>query len=240
MAMHGLWAVVLLAAAPMGDHPEPAAAKERSLADAPAVQRRYHEISRDIQDAMRRDAFGKSVEERAPAIREMAALYTELRLDPRLESSDTLQQYKTKLWSRLTRVKRDLERQMQRQAKAAGSNTPSPLNVPGGGLSSAEVADGASETLAAQLALVSYSMGGPAQVLSASGGAFGGGMGPADFGPDLVDLIERTINPQFWDTVGGPGTIYYYAPLRVLVVRATSEVHENVGGLLGGLRAAGN
>ena len=67
--------------------------------------------------------------------------------------------------------------------------------------------------------------------------AFGGAAGPADWGPDLVDLIERTINPAFWDVAGGPGTIVYYRPLHCLVVRATAEVHGNVGRLIGDLRA---
>jgi len=55
----------------------------------------------------------------------------------------------------------------------------------------------------------------------------------------LVNLIERTIAPDKWDTVGGPFSIMYYAPLKVLVVRATDEVHHRVGDALGGLRAAG-
>jgi hypothetical protein len=54
-----------------------------------------------------------------------------------------------------------------------------------------------------------------------------------------VNLIEHTIAPTKWDTVGGPFTVMYYAPLKVLVVRATGEVHEQIGGALGGLRAAG-
>jgi hypothetical protein len=66
--------------------------------------------------------------------------------------------------------------------------------------------------------------------------AFGGAAVPPDWGPDLVNLIERTINPAFWDVVGGPGTIVYYRPLQCLVVTATAEVHGNVGNVLGGLR----
>jgi hypothetical protein len=52
-------------------------------------------------------------------------------------------------------------------------------------------------------------------------------------------LIERTICPEFWDVNGGPGTIYYYYPLRVIAVRATSEVHHRIGGTLTDLRDAG-
>ena len=53
------------------------------------------------------------------------------------------------------------------------------------------------------------------------------------------DLIERTINPAFWDVNGGPGTIVYYAPLQCLVVRATAEVHGDVGRVVGDLRKVG-
>ena len=55
-------------------------------------------------------------------------------------------------------------------------------------------------------------------------------------GQALIDLIERTINPDFWDVNGGPGTIIYYAPLQCLVVLATGEVHEQIGGVLDAVR----
>jgi len=91
-----------------------------------------------------------------------------------------------------------------------------------------------SDSLAATLSLLDASLQGPSALL-----ARGGRAGPADYGPELVDLIERTINPDFWDTNGGPGTIVYFQPLHCLVITATGEMHQNVGGLLGGLRAAG-
>jgi hypothetical protein len=34
--------------------------------------------------------------------------------------------------------------------------------------------------------------------------------------------------------------MFYFRPLMALVVSATAEVHDNVGGLLGALRRAGN
>jgi hypothetical protein len=89
--------------------------------------------------------------------------------------------------------------------------------------------------MADQLSLIGYSLGGPGKVFSQ-----GGAMGPPDYGPALVELIQRTIAPGFWDVNGGPGTIVYYAPLRALVVRATGEIHGNLRGALGGLRRAGN
>jgi hypothetical protein len=59
---------------------------------------------------------------------------------------------------------------------------------------------------------------------------------PPDYGQDLVELIEATIAPGSWDSQGGPGSIRYYSPLRVIVVRQTSEVHEQLGDLLPQLR----
>ncbi|WP_442509823.1 hypothetical protein SH528x_001421 [Novipirellula sp. SH528] len=59
-----------------------------------------------------------------------------------------------------------------------------------------------------------------------------GGGAAADNGWQLVELIERVVAPEFWDTRGGAGTIHYYAMRRVLVVRATSDVHEQIRDLL--------
>ncbi len=62
---------------------------------------------------------------------------------------------------------------------------------------------------------------------------------PWDNGADLVALIEKTIDPQFWRSNGGPGTIHYYAPSGVLVIRASQEVHDRVYDLLFKLGARG-
>lgn len=74
----------------------------------------------------------------------------------------------------------------------------------------------------------------------AKGGAFGGGaMLPADNGQQLVDLIQTVIRPDTWDINGGPGSIYYWRPGRALVIRQMGEVHDEIGGVLGQLRRAG-
>jgi hypothetical protein len=97
----------------------------------------------------------------------------------------------------------------------------------------------AAQALAARLARITYALDGPGLLAAGNEAAFGGGAVVGDWGPTLVNLIERTIAPEKWDTVGGPFSIMYYAPLKVLVVRATAEVHGDVGGLLGGLRRVG-
>jgi len=63
-----------------------------------------------------------------------------------------------------------------------------------------------------------------------------GGRAADDDGPELVELIQSIIAPQSWESSGGPGSIYYYRPLRVMVIRQSTEVHEQVGDVLEQLR----
>lgn len=202
---------------------------DEASADQP---RRFHIIQKDIHTAIR-GAMSKNKPERADAVRAMTVLYREVMLDPRRETSPTLQQYKTQLWSRMTKVKKELQREIARENRATAKQS---RKQPAKKLPDRQI-NRTSQSLAEQMALVGYSLGGPGQLLSEGGGAFGGG--PRDDGAALVELIERTISPKSWNVNGGSGSIVYYAPLRVLVVRATSEVHGNVRGIVGGLREAG-
>jgi hypothetical protein len=59
-----------------------------------------------------------------------------------------------------------------------------------------------------------------------------GGAAIGDEGWALVELIQRTVHPDFWEVTGGPGSIRYFAIKRVLVVRATTQVHEDLVALL--------
>ncbi|MFP6763732.1 MAG: hypothetical protein VB858_08940 [Planctomycetaceae bacterium] len=55
---------------------------------------------------------------------------------------------------------------------------------------------------------------------------------------ELIALIEETIAPDSWTSRGGHGSIGYYSKLKVLVIRQTGEVHQQIGGLLKGVRRA--
>lgn len=207
---------------------DPAATSSATAASEP---RPFHAIQSEISDLLKREAqVGKDVAKRTEVVRRMCELHGEIVADERYAQSETLQEYRVRLWSRLRRVQTDLKQQLAKSAAKSGEkpvvpNQEQPLDPE---------AVLAAESLAATLDLLDQSQGGPGYLI-----AFGGRAGPADHGAELVDLIERTINPAFWDTNGGPGSIYYYAPLRCLVVRATSEMHGRVGGVLDGLRAAG-
>jgi hypothetical protein len=194
-----------------------------------AQPRRYHEIDADIRDALRAEALAETDGQRGEAVHQIVAIYQELRRDPRLATSDTLKKYKAKLWSRMTRVKRDLERKLNRQARSAERD---------GDREQLEAIEQATRNLATQVSMMNYTMGGPSYILERSGGAFGG-RASFDHSQELIDLIQRTIKPDSWDVHGGPGSMFYYRPLMALVVRATSEVHGNVGGLLRAMRQAG-
>jgi hypothetical protein len=187
--------------------------------------RLYREINHDLREALRAEALATSPGERSEAVHRMAEIYREILADPRLPHSEALKGYRTRLWSRMTRVKQALEREARRQSSSMDSEQQAAIEQ-------------AAQDLAEQMSLMNYTLGGPAYVFQKGGGAFGG-RAVNDHGQELIQLIERTIRPDFWDTAGGPGRMFYYQPLMALVVTATSEVHGNVGGLLGDLRRAG-
>jgi hypothetical protein len=214
-----------------------ALAADPAASSAPAVSasaepRAFHAIQAEISDLLKREAqSSKDRAARAAVVRRMCELHGEIVADERYSESDTLQEYRGRLWSRLRRVQADIQQQLAKEAGKAVKPAPAATNQEQAVDPAAVIA---ADSLAATLDLLDQTQGGPGYLM-----AFGGRAGPADHGAELVDLIERTINPAFWDTNGGPGSIFYYAPLRCIVVRATSEMHGNVGGLLGGLRDAG-
>ena len=166
----------------------------------------------------------------------MTDRFWELKRDPRVRRNESLQGAKQRLWFRLTRIRRDIEGRLDRVGRRAELLTDAEV------LAMADQ-EGVAQGMAEHLMLAGIAQGGPSAIAgqaSAAGGASlagrGGAAGPPDYGPELVDLIQRTIVPDFWDAAGGPGTIVYYRPLMCLVVRATSDVHHRLGGTLGALR----
>ena len=87
-------------------------------------------------------------------------------------------------------------------------------------------------SLAAEAARV-----GPAAVQSGvavpSRGSAGGRVAEAQV---LIDLIQATIRPETWDANGGRGRTVYFANGHGLVVLASEDVHDDLGGLIRQLR----
>jgi len=69
--------------------------------------------------------------------------------------------------------------------------------------------------------------------LFGGGQAVGGSM--ADF-QSLIDLIQNTVAPQSWNTVGGQGAIQPFPTNLSIVVSQTQEVHDEIADLLQQLR----
>jgi hypothetical protein len=197
--------------------------------DSNSPQRPLHEIQNQLSELLKREAVAKDAAARAAAIRALCQLHGEILHDERYATSDKLKEYRARLWSRLTKIKGELKQQLAKGGKA----NKEALEAVAALESADPAAVAAADSLASSLSLLDQTQGGPGNLL-----AFGGGAVP-NGGQDLVNLIERTINPSFWDVAGGPGSIVYYYPLQVLVVRATAEVHGQIGGVIGDLRAAG-
>lgn len=60
--------------------------------------------------------------------------------------------------------------------------------------------------------------------------------GEAEQAEQLIELIRNTIAPDSWDVRGGPGTMFYFAPKKVLVIRQTGAAHDKFGDLFRQLR----
>ncbi len=200
------------------------------------------------------------------AIYNLCALHYELASDSRFESSSQIQSFRVIVAKRLAGYVKEFKKQqttlerLEKKTKRHSSTNNSrqksnetgsfgtqsgdsqrPLTGTGEFTLKSET-DTQSETDEMyQAAADSYhSMGqvsgGPNQLFDYAGGRFAP---PWDHGPDLVALITSTIDPAFWRQNGGNGSIHYFRPLRVLVIGATTRVHDDTLGLLMKLRAAG-
>lgn len=192
-------------------------------------------LSRDTSAAMRREAVAEDFAERAQAIQGLCELHRTLLTDPRYERVDLLKDLRGRVYSRLRRAQAELKRELPDRESARGSERRDSemLAAAQKAAEHDQAALAAADSLAGSLAVLDAAVGGPNSLVGH------GGRAVPDHGQALVDLIERTINPAFWDTNGGPGAIVYFQPLQCLVVRASGEVHERLGGVVGGLRAAG-
>ena len=200
---------------------------DRTAEPSPGVPlRRYQELDRSLRDLLQWESRAATQAERATAAHAMLRLYEEIQRDPRMAGSPTLNQYRLRLAARLRRIAQEIRKHDRPTANRSGLATD---------VGHGELPRGQTPWQVASSPPVSASR----QGFGMSAPVRGGGGGPADWGPELAALIERTIAPTFWDVQGGPGTVFYYRPQRALVVRATTEVHEDIAELLNDLRAAG-
>ena len=218
----------LLRAAVSKSLPPPEKDEER---DAKFAARSVASVIKDSGEFWRRYQLARSWEQRELAIRELCGLYVELGANPHLEDSRALANCQRLLHERLQTIARRLQREETRSRSAQNpSSEAGPLDEERHSFGDFA---GVTDRLAEQLGLANQLSGGPALVFAYASGQ---PAGLPDHGPELVRLIESTIQPDFWERNGGAGRIYYYQPLRVIVVGGTTEVHNKLENLLNGLR----
>lgn len=172
-----------------------------------------HQVSEQLKVA----ATTQSGAEQDDSIASLCDLYVVLRSDPRYETSEMLKGTAMKVRRRLLTVSRKREIRLNRE----GVERPP------------AIAQSVDEALRESLSKASGEHG--ETIVSKTQGAAAAG-GIANGGWELVELIQRVVSPDFWEPQGGAGSMRYFAMRRVLVVRATSDVHQKVKDLLMALR----
>ena len=149
-------------------------------------------------------------------------LYVRLRSDSRYATSEMLRQDAGKIRRRLLTVSRRQSNELERLGVARPAHlsrdVEAALSARVDRLSRPSDRPGISESSAS-----------PPQVAHARGFAAGGAF---DNGWQLIELIQRVVAPEFWKERGGPGSMQYFALRRVLVVSATTDIHEQIRDLL--------
>lgn len=181
------------------------------------------EISRRVRAVLRRHAVASSADEKTNAVTELCDMFACVRCDPRYATSGILQKDAVKLRLRLLKIAKEHSIQLRRSKV----ERPADLDQQIDALLLRNQADPESTA----------EWSGPTESNADVGSNLGAAAaGTLDNGWQLIGLIQRVVRPDFWEPVGGNGTIQYFAMRRVLVVRATTDVHEDVRDLLRALR----
>lgn len=201
----------------------------KSAGQDQAQSRSLTAIQRDVYAALRAEALSRRQGPNVAEVVRLMDLYREMAAHPKRDQSALIAELGLKVRSRLVDVCEHIERKNSATKKDTLKNAKKKPTAPADVIPSDQVLG---------------------QQLVPNGGVPGQGQGgqPAgarpsapqsfDYGPELVDIIQTVISPKTWDINGGPGAVVYYAPLRVLVISAPGEVHPQIGGLLGQMRAA--
>jgi len=186
------------------------------------------QMRRIASDMLRAEAVANSAVDKADAIAALCDAYVAIRMHPSYEQSEVLRSEGAQVRRRLITANRKLTDQLERDhiskpvslSRRVDAAIESESRNPSNANNMATKSDAEARIVIANNA-------------GTSGQGFGGaGPGGADESWALVELIQRTIRPDFWEVTGGPGSIRYFAMRRVLVVRATTQVHEELAALL--------
>jgi hypothetical protein len=226
------WIFAMFAAAPLvaaGLQNDPLSASDGSL-----PQRALSAIRIDVHAALRAEALTRKRGQNTAEVVRLIDLYREMAAHPKRDTSVSLTELGLSVRSRLKKASEEIERQTARSAQAAKKNE-------------VQRARAIPASVMPQTRVLAQQIGVPAGAANAPGAQQAAAQPAAaqaaaattiDYGPELVELIQATISPATWDINGGNGSVVYFAPLRVLVVSAPGTVHNQIGGVLGQLRAA--
>ncbi|MEM7454144.1 MAG: hypothetical protein AAF456_07290 [Planctomycetota bacterium] len=234
--------------------PQSAFAQTGQAANEPAhPQRDIGDIRRDMEAFIRNSKQEEDFNLQVGSVVDLCYLHHEIVTDPRFGSNSRLKSFRAMTADRLQRYSRYVDVQMRRhereeqrleaeerrrrreQGEGAddsseedeGSDTPSEFDEP------SDSGSAINDAMNDSMFTMGSATGGPVNVFGYLGGNFAP---PWDHGFELQDLIERTINPEFWKTNGGDGVVHYYRPSRVLVVSASWEMHDRLETFLEMLR----
>jgi hypothetical protein len=176
------------------------------------------ELRAAVSDALRREATTQGAEH-DQAVRDLTDLYQHLKQDQQLPEPER----KQRLGQIRYRLK-DLADLLERHTGAKASPA-------AGGVAQRD----------SILGQMMPALGGAGAGNSAASGQPRGAQagtlpGEPQAAEQLIDLIQNTIAPDTWDVRGGPGTMMYFPPAKVLVIRQTGEVHGQVRDLSRQLR----
>ena len=214
--------------------------------EANGAGRSAREIRKDITAFIKNSKQKQDHSLQVAAILDLCRIHHELVTDSRFQTHDQFKGFRARVATRLksfqSEVKREMKRRKrmrERQVRLAAQARRRQGDVAKPSLPPLPDNNSASEPDLWDLALNEsmYEMGGvtgaPSQFFGYLGGSFAP---PWDYGPDLVNLIQRTISPSSWLRNGGEGRIEYYRPSMVIVVSASQRVHDQMTDLLRQMR----
>jgi hypothetical protein len=205
-----------------------------SPAAQPSNPRQVAEMRATVTEALRASA-AKEPEERDDAGRHLVSVLLDLERDQSLPRDERVQLH-AQVRLRLLALEKTLRAEQASQSRNSKVNAALPK-----GAHDAPATLRRSTPVLAQVAGPAAAgprgglVGRPGAVAPVGNAVVGQSASP-DYGQDLVDLIHAVVQPPTWDINGGLGSVVYFRNYRVLVVTAPSDVHSDVGDLLGQLR----
>jgi hypothetical protein len=225
----------LFAAENAGERPLPAVPS--SAVQTSVKRREATDLSDAAKSALRASHAAKSAKERDGAARELIQVFVELQSDRSLANGtrhNLQQQLRHRLLAIETGLRSAINSADSRRKNGDSAKDHSDVNDKPQPNAPATIAiKDRPPVLAQQMAPPAAPGVAPPPRVNNQPNA---GQPPDDYGPELLELIQRVIRPASWDVNGGASSGYYFQPLHALVISAPDEMHEEIGGVVGGLR----